>query len=201
MISRETLNALAKAGRIEIIRTLRAYPDRDFSMNELARTSGTPTMTAWRAIRDLRKLGYVKTRRIGNAIVVSLTRDHQTLRALRIVPETDPQRSAAILFSSRIGVAGWVEECRLFGNIGRGEHSPGDEVDVAVVYDEETLQLDGAKEEAQGVAAQILAETNVTIVPFCLSKKDMARKSGLAAELRDKEVIWSRRPTKDEQRA
>jgi len=190
MLSKDVLRILAKSGRIDLIRTLKAYPDRDFTVNELARTARVPTMTAWRAVRELKKAGLVKTRKVGNATSVKITDDRDRLRTLRIIPETDPQRSAALDFASRLGESPWLRECRLFGSIGRGEHSPGDEVDVAVVYDDQMVTEPGVKESASSLAKAVMAETNVTIVPFTIALKEMGRKGGLASELRDKEVIW-----------
>jgi len=192
MLSREVLQILARKGRIELIRTLRAYTDKDFTINELARVSGVPTMTTWRAIKDLKKAGLVKTRKVGNAISVLLTDDKERLQSLKIVPETDPQRTAAELYASRLGNQSWLEECRLFGNIGRGVHAPGEEIDVAVVFNDEAITEEEAKLLAGELVSKIKAETNVAIVPFCIAKRDMGRRGGLAAELRDKEVIWSR---------
>ncbi len=192
MISAELIGILAKKGRIELIRTLKAFPDRDFTINELAKVSGVPTMTTWRAVKELKKHGFVKTRKIGNAVSVAITDDREKLRTVRLVPETDPQRSAAILFARRLGQNEWVDECRLFGNIGRGEHAPGDDVDVAVIYADTSLSADQAKEKAGEFAAQVKSETNVSVVPLCISSKDMSRRGGLATELRDKEIIFRR---------
>ncbi len=97
MLSAELITTLAKKGRIDIIRTLKAFPGRDFTINELAKVSKVPTMTAWRAVKDLKKAGLARTRRFGNAISVSITEDREKLRSLRLVPDTDPQRSAARL--------------------------------------------------------------------------------------------------------
>jgi predicted nucleotidyltransferase len=192
LLSREFLTILARKGRVEIIRTLKSYPDRDFTINELSRTSRVPTMTTWRAVKELKRTGLVRTRKIGNAIGVTLTEDRERLRVLRMIPDTDPQRTAAGAYASRLGEQSWVQECRLFGSIGRGEHAPGEEVDVAVVYDDSAATEGKAKEIAVSLAALVKEETNVTIVPLCIAQKEMTRKGGLAAELRDKEIIWRR---------
>ncbi len=192
MLSREFLTILARKGRVDVIRTLKSYPDRDFTINELSRTSTVPTMTTWRAVKELKKIGLVRTRKIGNAIGVTLTEDRERLRILRMIPDTDPQRSAAKAYASRLGELPWTQECRLFGSIGRGEHAPGEEVDVAVVYDDSSITEAKAKEIADSIASLVKEETNVTIVPLCIAQKEMTRKGGLAAELRDRESIWKR---------
>ena len=192
MISAQLIGILAKKGRIEIIRTLKAFPDRDFTINELARVSKVPTMTAWRSVKDLKGAGLVKTRKFGNSMSVSITEDREKLRSLRLIPDTDPQRTAAKLFAAKLSNSPWTSEFRLFGSIGRGEHSPGEEIDVAVVYDEANISEGDAKSEAGRIADEVKSQTNVAIVPLCIAQKEMARKGGLAAELRDREVIWKR---------
>jgi len=192
MISREVLKVLAKKGRIEVIRALKAFPDNDFSINELARSSKVPVMTAWRAVKDLKGTGFVRTRKVGNSISVRLTEDRDRLRLLRMIPETDPQRAAAEQFSRTLGANDWLVECRLFGSIGRGEHAPGEEVDVAVVYDDAAISEPDARAAAGNAAERIRIETNISIAPLVVAKRDMTKKGGLASELRDKEVVWSR---------
>ena len=177
---------------MEIVRTLRAYPGRDFTINELARTARVPVMTTWRSVRDLKAADIVRARKVGNAIIVSITEDRESLKALRLIPETDPQRMAAIGFAEQLGNCHWLEECRLFGSIGRGEHSPGDEVDIAVIFDGAQISEENARILATDLAGKVKADTNVTIVPLCVSATDMNKKGGLGAELRDKEAIWNK---------
>jgi predicted nucleotidyltransferase len=190
LISHETLHILARKGRVDIIRTLKAFPDNDFSINELARVAKVPTMTAWRSVKELKQAGFLKTRRVGNAVSVRISDDREKQRTLRLIPDTDPQRAGAGQFAKLLGKNHWLKECRLFGSIGRGEHSPGEEVDVAVVYDDEIITEVDAKAAASAIAEAIKAETNVTIAPLFVPNREMTRKGGLASELRDKEVIW-----------
>ncbi len=192
MIDQGLLAVLARRGRIELIRTLKSFPDRDFTINELSRTSGIPTMTTWRAVNEFKAMGIVKVRKVGNAKAVKITRDHGKLRLLRLIEDTDPQKAAAKEFASSVSELEWGVQCRLFGSIGRGEHLPGEEVDIAVVFDDQSVSEYEAKAATQTIASEIRRETNVTIVPLCVSVRDMGRRGGLAAELRDKEIIWSR---------
>jgi len=192
VISRDILCTLARRGRIEIIRTLKSYPARDFTINELARAARIPTMTAWRAVAELKSAGFVRARKVGNATVVSITEDRDRLRTLRLIPETDPQRVAAVAFAERLAEHAWVSECRLFGSIGRGEHAPGEEVDVAVVFRDDEVSEEIARTKARDLAETIRLETNVVIVPMCVPSKEMSRRGGLAAELRDKEIVFRR---------
>lgn len=189
MLSLEVLTVLAKKGRVDLIRALRAFPDQDFTINEIARKAGLPPMTAWRATKELKGIGLIKTKKAGNALMVSLTDEREKLRVLRLIPEADPHRMAAIAFSKHLAESQWLEECRLFGTVARGEHSPGEEVDVAVIYRDGLISEQEAKVQASILAERIRNDTNITVVPLCLPQKDMSRKGGLASELRDKEVL------------
>lgn len=192
MLDRQFLMALAKKGRIEAVRTLKAHHDREFTVNELARTAGIPVMTAWRAVKELKKIGIVRTRRVGNALSVSLCDDKERLKALRLIPDTDPFRTSAHIYAKALSEHDWLTECRLFGTAGKGDHGPEDEVDVAVVYNQDKVGEQDARAAATAAAHRIKEETNIVIVPFCVAHKEMSRKGGLAAELRDKETIWRR---------
>jgi len=193
VLSLEVLSVLARRGRVDLIRALRAFPNQDFTINELARKSGLPPMTAWRATKELKGIGLLKTRKAGNALMVSLTDEKDRLRILRLIPETDPHRMAAIAFSKDLAESEWLEECRLFGTVARGEHSPGEEVDVAVVYRDTLISEQEARTQAARLAERIKQDTNITIVPLCLPQREMSRKGGLASELRDKEVLSKNR--------
>ena len=193
VLSLEVLSVLARRGRVDLIRALRAFPNQDFTINELARKSGLPPMTAWRATKELKGIGLLKTRKAGNALMVSLTDEKDWLRILRLIPETDPHRMAAIAFSKDLAESEWLEECRLFGTVARGEHSPGEEVDVAVVYRDTLISEQEARTQAARLAERIKQDTNITIVPLCLPQREMSRKGGLASELRDKEVLSKNR--------
>ncbi len=188
----ELLTILARRGRIPLIRTLKSFPERQFSINELARTAGVPTMTTWRAVEEFRRAKIVKVRKIGNVSSVRITDEPAMLKMLRLVKDTDPQKAAAKDFAERISAHGWARECRLFGSVGRGEHMLGEEVDIAVVFDDRQVSEEEARSEAQRISKEIRVGTNVTVVPLCMSVKEMSRKGGLASELRDKETIWSR---------
>lgn len=148
-------------------------------------------MTTWRAVKELKKARLVDTRRIGNSVAVSITDDPVMLRTLRSIPDTDPQRAAAKAFAEELSVHPWLAECRLFGTVGRGEHRPGEEVDVAIVYDDGAPEEE-AKRVSGEVAEAVRARTNVTIIPLCISSREMGRRGGLGSELRDKEKIWER---------
>ena len=191
-LTRDLLKVLASKGRVEILRTLRAFPEEEFTINGIARAAKVPVMTAWRATKDLRAVGLVRTKKVGNATVVSLTSDAERLRLLRVLPETDPHRDAARMFAREVASNPWAEECRLFGTIARGEHIPGEEVDVAVVYDGEKAGEGTVRASVEEIANSVRTRSNVAIAPLCIEKKEMGRRGGLAAELRDKEVLWRR---------
>jgi len=190
-LSRALIETLAKSGRIEILRTLKAHHDRQFTVNELSRTAGVPVMTTWRAVRDLKSVGLVRTRKVGNCLAVSITEDHAALRALKVVPDTDPQKAGALSFAKALAVHPWLVECKLFGTVGRGDHRPGEEVDVAVVYDDDTPE-ETVRAESSRTAEDIREATGVSVVPLCVPSREMGRRGGLGSELRDKETIWER---------
>lgn len=61
-----------------------------------------------------------------------------------------------------------------------------------MVYSDDAITVDEARAQAAVLAAEIKSESNVSVVPLFISGKEMARRGGLAAELRDREVILRR---------
>jgi ribonuclease PH len=74
----------------------------------------------------------------------------------------------------------------------RGDHSPGEEVDIAVIYDDASTSEAQVKAAAVQTATSLKEKTNISVVPFCISRSEMGRRGGLGSELRDKETIWKR---------
>lgn len=186
------ISALARSGRIDIIRTLKQYPERHFSINELARTSRIPVMTCWRAVKELQEQGLVDIEEISNSKIISLISTPDLNRLLRQIPDSDPHRYAGMQFSKNLQNVPGILEARLFGRVAKGDHTPDSEVDIAVVYDDITISREDVAAHIDRIAKEIQMLTGVDISPHLIRKDHLDQGRGFAAELRDKETIWKR---------
>jgi len=192
VIDLEQISALARRGRIDIIRTLRQYPDRNFSINELAKVSRIPVMTCWRAVRELTGIGLLKVRKIANSSIVSLNITPELMRLLRQISDSDPHRYAALMFARQIGRLPGIVEARLFGRVAKGDHTPESEADIAVIFEHIKISQEDASAHADRIAKEVESLTGTRISPHLVRKDHLDQGRGFAAELRDKESLWRR---------
>lgn len=187
------ISALARSGRIGVIRTLRQYPDRRFSINELAKYSRIPVMTCWRSVKELGRMNILEVEKIGNSHVAALKMTGELNRLLKQIPESDPHIHAAHIFSSRLEHLPGIMEARLFGKVARGEHSSESEVDLAILYDQNLISTEDASAHMGRIAQEVEKEIGIVISPHLIQVDHLKQGRGFAAELRDKEIIWKRR--------
>jgi predicted nucleotidyltransferase len=187
-LSSPLLATLGKRGRAEVLGTLYKYPKRRFTVNELARESHTAVMTCWRAVREFEGLGMVTVDRVGKAFAVGLNEESRVVRGLRDMKILDPYREGANLFAATLSRVEGVDECYLFGSVARGRHRPESDIDIAVVYDEDTISREDVEKESSMVAKEILQRTRMRIVPLCLSKRN--KDKPLWDEIVRGKVLW-----------
>jgi len=184
------ISSLARRGRIDIIRSLRQYPNRDFSINELARVSRIPVMTCWRGVRELESLDILTLKKVANSEIVTLNQNADLIRFLRQIPDSDPHRYAARLFSTKLDQLPGIVEARLFGKVAKGDHAPDSETDIAVVFDGVQVSKEDATAHCNRIAKEIKSITGMTVQPHMIMKDHLDQGRGFAAELRDKEILW-----------
>jgi len=186
------ISALARRGRIDIIRTLRQNPNSKLSINDLSRISRVPIMTCWRAVKELERLKILDIERVANSSIVTLSMSGELMRFLRQIPDSDPHRYAAIQFSHRMEDIPGISQTRLFGKVAKGDHAADSEADIAVVYDHIMISSEDATAHIARIADDIEATTGTRVVPHLVRMDHLEQARGFAAELRDKEIIWKR---------
>lgn len=186
------ISALARRGRIDIIRTLRQNPNRKLSINDLSRASRVPIMTCWRATKELEQLELLEIERVANSSIVTLRMTGDLMRFLRQIPDSDPHRYAAIQFSQRMEEVPGISQTRLFGKVAKGDHAADSEADIAVVYDHMMISSEDATAHIARIAHEIESTTGTRVVPHLVRMDHLEQGRGFAAELRDKEILWKR---------
>ncbi|MDD5503396.1 MAG: nucleotidyltransferase domain-containing protein [Candidatus Thermoplasmatota archaeon] len=172
------LSVLAKNGRAKILKILGEYPNRDFSINELARESKIPVMTCWRAAREFDSLGVVEIRSIGNVSAIRLKQESDAAKsALSIIEmdRLDPYREAALEFGKKMSYILGILSCILFGSVLKGTHKPGSDVDVAVVYDVKKIEKESLDLKIAKGVAEVEEKYRIHIVALPIEKRETAK--------------------------
>ncbi|MBS3125734.1 nucleotidyltransferase domain-containing protein [Candidatus Woesearchaeota archaeon] len=115
-----------------LARTLLKYPDREFTIRELARESGTPYATAWREVQALDKYGIILTKKIGAYTICKLNKSSPYMKTLKVILEGTPHRLAFELFKSKIKHHPNIKKIYLFGSVAKYKEKPGSDVDVVL---------------------------------------------------------------------
>lgn len=183
------LDVLGRTSAREIIYIFQKYPKREFTINELARTTNVPVMSCWRAIKDLEKLGMVNTRRIGKSIAVTLNTNSIVLRTLAKLK--DPYWDAAEKFAKRAAKIKGVKSCYLFGSVAKGLHKPGSDVDVAVIYDKSKVSEKALEEAITKIMSEILERMKMRVIPLCITVNEFEKgEKTIIKEVKEGVLLW-----------
>lgn len=151
-----------------LVGILLKYPDREFTIRELARESGTPYATAWRLMQLLDSYGLIKTRKIGKATVCKLNKSSPYLKTIK----QTPHRMAFELFKHKIQSHPNIKKIYLFGSVAAGKERPGSDVDVAIIVKKQFKKFEGWLNKAM---ADVLEKTQINIVPLVFTHKTMPK--------------------------
>src|SRR3989344_642650 len=143
-------------------------PDREFTIRELARESGTPYATAWRLAQLLDSYGIIKTRKVGKATVCKLNKSSPYLK---IIKQT-PHRMAFEVFKNKIKSHPNIKKIYLFGSVAAGKERQGSDVDVAIVVKK---QFAAFEKWLHKVMTDVLEKTQINVVPLVFAHKKIPR--------------------------
>lgn len=166
-------------------------PKRKYTIRELAKATHESYATTWRVVDLLHKLGALQEERIGASRVISLNLGSPLMIDLRllhrIVPS--PYRRAAVSFAQILGGRAGIREVILFGSAARGKESVGSDLDIAVVVDQKTQDIET---EVMDAATRVQDETRLSLVPMILTPRALERASAFRESVRSGEVLYAR---------
>lgn len=165
-------NMLGTKSKIRIMRELSGNPDRDFSVEGLARATGMSYGTIHPAIKELADCRGVLTRRPGASMVYRINRSHILFQELVRLLEKEKTsfRDIASEFAERIEKKG-IENIILFGSVARGNITDVGDIDILIIYSGMYLT-----DKAHGLESEILDKYDIVISPLYLSKKEVQSK-------------------------
>ncbi len=146
-----------------IMQKFAEYPDRTWSISELAREARLPKTTVWRVVNILSDMGVLTKMRKGSVSLVEL-RDKAYARDISKIMSAGQVKmeAAAKKFSRALTKLGYVKKCILFGSVARKTAAIGSDIDVLVLLDRHSK----AKEnEINILADKISSSMFVRIMP------------------------------------
>lgn len=166
-------------------------PKRKYTIRELAKATHESYATTWRVVDLLQKLGAIQEERIGASRVISLNLGSPLMIDLRLLHRVvpSPYRRAADSFAQILGRRAGIQEVILFGSAARGTESVGSDLDIAVIVDQKTPEIEA---EVMDAATRVQDETRLSLVPMILTPRALKRASAFRESVRSGEVLYAR---------
>ena len=190
-ISPPLLRSLGKRGRLKVLDMLVKYPARAFTINELARESGVPVMTCWRAVQEFEAMGMVTVDTVGKSFAVRLNGSSMVVKDLKRSRMGDFQRDAAVKFTDFLRGLDGVVGCFLFGSVSESTQGPASDVDIAVVYDPKRIDRSALEQACAGETVRLQQSTGARIMPFYITQTELRDNSLPAVDnILEGEDLW-----------
>ena len=173
----EAIELVKYKGAKSVLETLLKFPKRQFSINELAKTSEIPFSSCWRLVRKWEPAGIIETGRLGKSVTVKLRQSGYAKRAAELVKlSASPQAFAVEALKKMLKKTRGVKEVFLFGSVAKGEEKLESDVDLAV--------LAGREFDADALVFSVYEKLGAKVVPLVFR-----RKKEFSAFLRGKEAV------------
>jgi len=132
----EALELVKYRGSRQMLETLLAFPNRQFTINELAKEAGVPFASAWRLVKKWEPAGIIETGRVGKSVTVRLHKSEYLNSVVSLLKiSTSPQAFTANALKDVLAREKGVKEAYLFGSVAKGEEKPTSDIDVALLVE------------------------------------------------------------------
>ena len=160
---------LGSRTKVKILRLLLSEGEREYSVQDLARSLGLSLGSVHPAVEQLMDVRIVLARRVGRSRALRANVRHPLYRPLRALFAAEVEHLAAVAkeFADALPRGG-VEAVVLFGSVARGAPAPRSDVDVLVVGD------GGTGGEARRLAASLLDRHDVNLSPLVLTPREVS---------------------------
>ncbi len=161
----EAFELLTYKGARELFETLRAYPKRQFTINELAKTAHLPFTTVWKLVQKFERAQVIEMKLIGKSRAVRYRDGPFSQLVLKILQMSKSPQALSIpelkrILKSKKGIA----EAYLFGSVASKLEKLESDIDVALLIKKriDIFSLVNAMHEKYGVK----------VVPLTFDSKD-----------------------------
>lgn len=163
----EAIQLLKYSGSRKVLETLLEFPNRLFTINELAGEAEVPFASCWRLVRKLEPAGIIETGRVGRSITVKLHKSEYADSVFAILKiSKSPQAFTAKALAGVLAKEKKVRAAYLFGSVARGDEKLASDVDVALLAEKGF--------DANGLLFKVYEKYGTKIVPLVfLSRKEL----------------------------
>jgi predicted nucleotidyltransferase/predicted transcriptional regulator len=163
---------LGSRSKIRILRSIFKNLERDYSMEDIVKTTGMSYGTVHPAIQDLVESRIIVTRKIGRSNVYKINQMHVLFPQIKALVKSESSvfKDKAIEFADKVKKKG-IENIILFGSVAREEVIEAGDIDLLFIYTDQTVI-----EEIEKYAMEFIEKYDIVISPIFLSKKETKRR-------------------------
>jgi len=161
----EALELLTYKGARRLFETLRAYPQRQFTINELARTARLPFTSTWKLVQKFERASVVEVALIGKSRAVRYRKSPFSKVIAGILGLSASHQALSIHeLRHMLRAKSGISSAYLFGSVARGEEKLESDVDIALLVKR--------KIDTSSFIDGIYAKYGVKVVPIMFDSKD-----------------------------
>jgi predicted nucleotidyltransferase len=173
----DAVELLSYAGARELFKTLRAYPKRQFTINELSKTAHLPFTTTWKLVQKFELAQIIEVATIGKSRAVKYKESPYSKLVSDILKMSISQQTLALPELKRILRAKeGIQAAYLFGSVALKKEKLESDIDIAM--------LTKNKIDASSLISTIYEKYGVKVVPL-----EFASKGEFEDFLRDKKKV------------
>lgn len=160
----DTIQLVKYRGSRQMLETLLKFPNRQFTINELAKEAGVPFASAWRLVQKWEPAGIIVTGRVGRSVTVKLHKSEylDSISSLLKI-SVSPQAFTAIALKGLLAKEKGVKEAHLFGSVATGSEKPASDIDVALLGEKGF--------NANNLVFEVYEKYGTKVVPLAFSSK------------------------------
>jgi len=159
----EGLELVKYKGARKILETFLKFKGRQFTMNELSKTTKVPFGSLWRLLKKWESAGIIETNVVGNSKVVKLHESEYTKRILELLKlSVSPQTFTAEALKKELKDKG-IKEAYLFGSVAKKKEKLESDIDIAILAKE--------KFDANKLMFEVYERYGTKVVPLMFDNK------------------------------
>ncbi|NYZ74087.1 nucleotidyltransferase domain-containing protein [Candidatus Micrarchaeota archaeon] len=171
------IELLAHKGARQLFETLRAYPKRQFTINELSKTARLPFTTTWKLVQKFELAQIAEVATIGRSRAVRYRETPYSRLVSDILKMgSSPQALALPELKHLLRARKGVVEAYLFGSVALKKEKLESDIDVALLV--------GKRMDLPSLISAVYDKYGVKVVPLAFESKDE-----LEDFLRDKKKV------------
>lgn len=166
------------------------HPDRNLTPMEISKITNISYPTTWRYVHDIEKAGIIFIEKIGEYNICRLNKKSPLIKEIKglIELELSPHRLAVKEFIRHVKKLKETDKVIMFGSIARGEEKLTSDVDIALLVNNKTEELE---KQISIIVEDVLEKTKMRVIPIILTKDEKIDKQ-FAEELRKGQVLYAR---------